>query len=504
MLEDLGKFRHDHSALEVWAGLAEIIGHLARVEIPGKLGYGAGVGVLPTQEDGGDATVGFGVQLDLVQGGDGVPRADLARVHTVVAELVVGHGAILEADQAVAHDHLGVEVHLHLGIHGDGLQGARQLVDEQAAGLVQVVDVGVEAVAVVSQLLHQGVVVIVHAKAEGGQGDALLHVAAHLGEDRIRFGLADVGDPVRAQDDAVDAVGQVGAHGLFVSQAQARLGVGGAFRLQAVDRIQDPAFGGTASRLQHHAGAAAVDHDADGIVSMQLFDQQFQRALDQPQAVVHVHRTRDVDHEGQGGILAFLIGNVVALDADADHVVAFGLGEGRGPAVDGDAKGLVGGRVVVSLVEKVDIFLDADGINGRQVAVVDVIAHDGIGTRVHIQRKGGQVVIFGVDGWVDPIILEEHIVGFISRRIGLGLAGRWRLTGVGRGRLSRRKKFLGCRRLRGGWGFIFIIGGGFFGRGLRGGRRAASGHEHNQEQGAEQGKAFGEHGFFSSFLLWKN
>jgi hypothetical protein len=38
---------------------------------------------------------------------------------------------------------------------------------------------------------------------------------------------------------------------------------------------------------------------------------------------------------------------------------------------------------------------------------------------------------------------------------------------------------------------------------LRGGSRAAGGHEYNQEQGAEQGKAFGEHGFFSSWFTMK-
>ena len=44
-----------------------------------------------------------------------------------------------------------------------------ELVDEEAAGFVHIVHVGIETVAVVGQLLHERVVVVVHAKAEGGQ-----------------------------------------------------------------------------------------------------------------------------------------------------------------------------------------------------------------------------------------------------------------------------------------------------------------------------------------------
>ena len=135
--------------------------------------------------------------LDLVQRGDAVPGADLAGVDRVVAEVLVGDGAVLEAEQPVAGHHLRVEVHLHLGVLGDGLQRAGQVVDEEAPRLVDGVHVGVDAVALVGQLLHQHVVVVAHAEADRGQIDAALGVLLDGAQDRLRAGLAHVGHAVR-------------------------------------------------------------------------------------------------------------------------------------------------------------------------------------------------------------------------------------------------------------------------------------------------------------------
>ena len=51
-----------------------------------------------------------------------MPCADLARIHSVIAEIIIGDSAVLKADQSVAHDNFGIEIHLHFGIHGNGLE----------------------------------------------------------------------------------------------------------------------------------------------------------------------------------------------------------------------------------------------------------------------------------------------------------------------------------------------------------------------------------------------
>ncbi len=214
--------------------------------------------------------------------------------------------------------------------------------------------------------------------------------------------------------------GIVGTHRHLVAQADACFGIGHAFGLQAVNRFEDPSFIGTRCRLQNDVGIRPIDDNADRVARPQLLDQQFQRALDQAEAVVHIHRAGDVDHEGQRSILAFLLRDLVALDADAQHLVTLGLGKGRGRAVDVDPKGLVRGRVGIALLEVIDIFLHAHRIAGRQVPILQVIAHDRVRTRIHIQREGGEIVILGIDGRIDPIVFEEHIIGAQDRKAGQG------------------------------------------------------------------------------------
>jgi len=69
---------------------------------------------------------------------------------------------VLIPDQAVVGDHVRVEVDLDLGVQGDDLQGGGQVFDEQFLGLVQVIHVGVAAVAVVGQRFHQRVIQVAY------------------------------------------------------------------------------------------------------------------------------------------------------------------------------------------------------------------------------------------------------------------------------------------------------------------------------------------------------
>ena len=129
--------------------------------------------------------------------------ADLAGVDAVVAEVAVGDVAVLVAEQAPARDRFGVELDLRLGFLRDGLERPGEVLDEDLARFGESVDVVVGAVALVGQLLHEGVVVVAHAEADGGEGDAALGLFADPRQDRLGPRRADIGDAVGAQQDAV-------------------------------------------------------------------------------------------------------------------------------------------------------------------------------------------------------------------------------------------------------------------------------------------------------------
>ena len=137
---------------------------------------------------------------EVVQGGHRVARPDRAGVDPRIAELAVGDGPVLVADEPVRRDHGGIELDLDLGVEGDGLERPDEVLDEQPAGLGEVVDVGVEAVALVGQLLEQDVVVVAHPDADRDQLDAGRGVVADPAEDAVGVGQPDVGDAVRGED----------------------------------------------------------------------------------------------------------------------------------------------------------------------------------------------------------------------------------------------------------------------------------------------------------------
>ena len=254
-------------------------------------------------------------------------RAHLASVHGVVAELVVTQRPVLVAQQAVAAHHLGIEINLDLGIPGYRLQRTGEVFDEDPLRLVQGIDIIVTAIAVVGKLLHEHIVVVAHAKADGGQTDALIDVAANGAQNALRPRVADIGDTVGKQDDAGDAIRPQVLRCELVAKLQPLLCVGAAVRIEAVDRSQDRGFVRTAGGLQKHTSLVAVNNDADFIGRSQLVHQQRESLLDQPQPVFHVHRAGYVDDEDQGCILAVLIRDDLALQPGA-HQVVFLTAEG--------------------------------------------------------------------------------------------------------------------------------------------------------------------------------
>jgi len=162
LAQDLGVLGGEHCQLVTGGGAFEAAVQVPGVQVAVDLVHFVGLWVFPAQLHGGDAPLGVGLEHHGVHGSGAVTSTQLAGIHTVVPEILVGDGAVLVADQAVVGDHVGVEVDLHAGVAGDGLQGGGQVVDEQLAGLIQIVHIGVAAVAVVGQLLHKHIVQVAY------------------------------------------------------------------------------------------------------------------------------------------------------------------------------------------------------------------------------------------------------------------------------------------------------------------------------------------------------
>jgi hypothetical protein len=46
----------------------------------------------------------------------------------------------------------------------------------------------------------------------------------------------------------------------------------------------------------------------------------------------------------------------------------------------------------------------------RQAALVDITAHDAVGTGIHIQPEGGERIILRIDAGIDTVILEKRVI----------------------------------------------------------------------------------------------
>ena len=106
---------------QAYAGLVPRLGQVAGHR-HGLLDGGVGPDRAVAQGHRAERLGAAGHQAQLVEGGDGVPGAQLAGVDGVVLERLVGDGAVLVADQAVGGDGGGVEGDLGLGVLGHDRQ----------------------------------------------------------------------------------------------------------------------------------------------------------------------------------------------------------------------------------------------------------------------------------------------------------------------------------------------------------------------------------------------
>ncbi|EAU64769.1 hypothetical protein STIAU_0428 [Stigmatella aurantiaca DW4/3-1] len=345
-------------------------------------------------------------ELHLVEGGDRVSRADVARIHPVIGEVLLVQQAVLEADEPVAGNPGGIELHLHLHVPGDELEGARELLDEDAPRLGQCVHVGVLPIPDMGQPLHQLVVVVAHPKAHRGEPDALLGVRFHGLEDAVRLGDAVVGHAVRAKDDAAGGALAHLARCDGIGHLQPRLHVGGALGVEGVDGLQDARAVHDAGGFEHRAGRVAVHDDGQGVARVELLHQHRQGAFHQLEAVLHVHGPRHVDGEDEVGGKALGGAHLLALEAHVQHVVSLAVGRRKGLHLHPER---LCSRVLVVVAEGVDELLHTDGLFRGKVVAREVCARQGIGGAVHVHGEGGDVLLLRVDGGVHPVVLEIHV-----------------------------------------------------------------------------------------------
>ena len=206
-----------------------------------------------------------------------MPRADFAGVLLVVIEVGRGQHAVLVAEQPVRRDLSRIELDLNLHVLGDGHEVAAHLLDEDLASLADAVDIGIDAVAVVGQLLQLAVLQVALAEAQDGEERAAGRLLLDQLDEGVVAGHADVQVAVGRQDHAVGAVLQEVLPRLFIGELNSRAAVGRAAGGERIDRRHDLLFLVAARRRQPEAGLARIGHDRHAVVLGQLGDEHQQR-----------------------------------------------------------------------------------------------------------------------------------------------------------------------------------------------------------------------------------
>ena len=307
-------------------------------------------------------------ELELVEAGHLVARADLAGVHRVVAEVAVGDGAVLVAELAPADDLGRVELHLDLHVPCDGDEAPDKALDDRAPGVGGVAHVVAHALAAVRELLEEDVVVVRHPHPDGVQEDAAAHAVGDLFGQALLVRLAQVGDAVGEEDHAGLHPLQERHGGEGVAQLQAGLGVGAAAGLQGEERRLDGVTGRGGGGRQRLCGVLGEAHDGDGVAAVQLPHQQADRVLHELEAVPLAHGARGVDHEGQRQGRPRVTLDLPGTHAQAQEPAVLPPPEGRRRELGVEGEGPVFRSGQVGL-RGVDELLGPDLLAGRQEAL---------------------------------------------------------------------------------------------------------------------------------------
>ena len=272
-------------------------------------------------------------------------------------------------------------------VAGHGGQGRAELIDQHLACLAQVVDVGVVAVTGVGQLLHQALVVVVHAETQGGQRDtALAPVGGQLLE-AVEVTDANVEVAIGGQQDAIDAAFDQVLARLLVGQLDARLPCRRTTGAELIDGRTDLRLVATGRGIEQHLAVTGIGDQRDAILRTQLLDQQFQGALHHWQAFAAMHRTRHVDQKHQVGRRQLLNAAIRRLDGDAQQARLRIPRRHRQFGADTERRIALRQRVGVGKV--VDQFLQTHGVLRWQFPAIEEAPHVGVATGINIDAEGG-------------------------------------------------------------------------------------------------------------------
>ena len=164
------------------------------------------------------------------------------------------------------------------------------------------------------------------------QEDVAAIVILRVLRQHVRIGVADVGDAVGGQHHPIVRAVPIVAVGQFVAQPQTGFGVGGVHRVQAVDGVQDAIAILDRGRIDHGPGRIGEGHNRHPIVRAELIDQRGQAVLHHVDLVVFLHRAGHVDDEGEQGVFALPVGQMLALDADLHQIRSFASKRRRAPS----------------------------------------------------------------------------------------------------------------------------------------------------------------------------
>ena len=102
----------------------------------------------------------------LVQRGDGMARAKLSGVLSVVFEILVLKQSVSYPTRRYSLNLLRVEFNLNLNVFGDGIQEFSSYRRPKPFRLADIIYIGVIAVALVSESFHSVILVVAHAEAQ--------------------------------------------------------------------------------------------------------------------------------------------------------------------------------------------------------------------------------------------------------------------------------------------------------------------------------------------------
>ena len=235
LAQDLGRRRDDRVEAEVRSAI-ERPSELLDPEVARQVARPSVVGIGPAQPDGRQPipVPTSSRKRTRVQRGDRVAGADRAGVDLSSVNRSVVDGAVLVSDEPVGLARGPGRTRPGRGRRGRRSGASRSGHRRRADAPRRAVDVGVEAVALIGELLEQDVVVVAHPDADRDELDAGLGVIADRPRmPRVRSGRRSRHRPT--QHDTVDAVLAERLAGQLVAEPQARLEVRRAAWSQCVD-----------------------------------------------------------------------------------------------------------------------------------------------------------------------------------------------------------------------------------------------------------------------------